>query len=198
MNVIAYDVKANPQRYLQHFMYMNKYLEVNDRKMFQPLCLRNSIVPKYCTFDTASLLRIFGNPDEKCKSVKDIQKTIWGRLFHLQKKVFKRNGYVIYIYKRPICIVFKHHGSICKSNLMLLCLFLLRYKFFYYLQPDGIGCSLLFKSVENSNNRANRVSGSESHTTCTYVQNLSNDDIEMLKSRPIVGCDPGKYSMVCE
>ena len=74
------------------------------------------------------------------------------------------------------------------------------------LRTDGIGCSLLFKRVEDSN--SNRHTNTETTTTeshdsdsYTHVHKLSNDDIERLKKSDhkfIVGCDPGKYSMVCE
>ena len=69
------------------------------------------------------------------------------------------------------------------------------------LRTDGIGCSLLFKRVEDSNSNRHtdmETTTIESHGSYTHVQNLSDEDIERLKTKSIVGCDPGKYSLVCE
>ena len=54
---IHYDVKARPFEYLRGMLYMNSVMEAQDNKLFQPLPLRNNIIPKHIILDTASLFR---------------------------------------------------------------------------------------------------------------------------------------------
>ena len=64
---LAYDVKANPTKYLFYSFYMNEELEYLGCKLFQPLALRTNIVPKYITIDTFILIRLFGENGTKQK-----------------------------------------------------------------------------------------------------------------------------------
>ena len=87
---LSYDTKANPSRYLVYSLYMNKCLEEQGCRLFQPLSLRTRIVPCYVTFDTASLISFFAEKGEKGKmlrKVAEVQKRFWNRLFNLDKKV---------------------------------------------------------------------------------------------------------------
>ena len=87
---LSYDTKANPSRYLVYSLYMNKCLEEQGCRLFQPLSLRTRIVPCYVTFDTASLISFFAEKGEKAKllgKVAEVQKRFWNRLFNLDKKV---------------------------------------------------------------------------------------------------------------
>ena len=53
---IYYDVKVKPFDYLKGMLYMNSILEKQECKLFQPLPLRNNIIPKHIIIDTASLI----------------------------------------------------------------------------------------------------------------------------------------------
>ena len=50
---IHYDVKVRPFSYLKGMLYMNSVLENQENKLFQPLPLRNNIIPKHIVLDTA-------------------------------------------------------------------------------------------------------------------------------------------------
>ena len=56
---LPYDVKANPDKYLVYSFNMNSILEARGYKLFQPLSLRNTIIPHYINLDTASLINLF-------------------------------------------------------------------------------------------------------------------------------------------
>lgn len=92
---LAYDCKVYPCKYLPHSFYMNEVLEQQGFKLFQPLSLRNSIVPHYITIDTASIINLLtkGNKGELLKKVKENQERIWNQFFNLDLKVFKQNNY---------------------------------------------------------------------------------------------------------
>jgi hypothetical protein len=56
---IHYDVKVSPFNYLKGMLYMNAVLEKEDYKLFQPLPLRNNIIPKHIILDTATIISLF-------------------------------------------------------------------------------------------------------------------------------------------
>lgn len=118
---ICYDVKVHPLDYLKSMIYMNKTIgkinkmideinniedalreknnltskKINPYKLFHPLPLRSSIIPKYVTFDTASLISLLDveNKMEKLQDIKIFKKAIWDDFLRTNNKIFKRNGY---------------------------------------------------------------------------------------------------------
>ena len=92
---LAYDCKVFPCKYLPCSFYMNEVLEKQGFKLFQPLSLRNNIVPHYITIDTASIINLLtkGNKGELLKKVKENQERIWNQFFNLDLKVFKQKNY---------------------------------------------------------------------------------------------------------
>ena len=96
---------------------MNAVLEKEEHKLFQPLPLRNNIIPKHIILDTACIISLFCPANSKkrrrerlFKAIKENQYDVWNNLLNLQHKTFKS----------------KH------------------YQFHYQIQTDGISCSLLF------------------------------------------------------
>jgi hypothetical protein len=162
---LPYDTKANSSRYLVYSLYMNKCLEEQGCRLFQPLSLRTSIVPHYATFDTASLISFFAEKGEKGKmlqKVSEVQERFWNRLFNLDKRVF---------YKK-------------------------RYRFNFMMQTDGVAVSLNFVHKEYTGKKTCPNCCTEEDDSYAYVDQLSDSDMEIMKGRNIVGCDPGKFSMV--
>jgi hypothetical protein len=93
---VHYDIKAYPNKFLKCMFYMNSILEKEEAKLFQPLPLRNNIVPKYITIDTACLINLFAKKGDKgnlLSQVKENKGYIWNQVFNLDKKVFKSNNY---------------------------------------------------------------------------------------------------------
>ena len=68
--LFGYDCKVNPSKYFYYTIKMNeeienKNLNCNDKiKLFQPIPLRNSIIPHYITLDANGVLSIFGDEGE--------------------------------------------------------------------------------------------------------------------------------------
>lgn len=123
---VHYDVKMKPFDYLKGMLYMNAVLEKEEHKLFQPLPLRNNIIPKHIILDTACIISLFcpenAKKSELLKKVKENQYDIWNNLLNLQHKTFKS----------------KH------------------YQYHHQLQTDGISCSLLFirKDLKDKNGEA--------------------------------------------
>ena len=169
---IHYDIKVRPFEYLKGILYMNSILEKQESKLFQPLSLRNNIIPKHIILDTASIINLFcpekdkdGNKTKKgelLSNVKDNQNEIWINFLDIKNKIFKN----------------KH------------------YQFHNQIQTDGISCSLLFirKDLKDKKwgSRVPVLQEQDFHT----IEDLSKEQLDTLKDRNIVGCDPGKHSLV--
>ena len=169
---IHYDIKVRPFEYLKGMLYMNSILEKQESKLFQPLPLRNNIIPKHIIIDTASLINLFCPEKDKdgkkvkkgelLSNVKDNQNEVWCNFLDLKNKIFK-NKY---------------------------------YQFHNQIQTDGISCCLLFirKDLKDKKwgSRVPVLQEQDFHT----IEDLSKEQLDALKDRNIVGCDPGKHSLV--
>jgi hypothetical protein len=169
---IHYDVKVRPFEYLKGMLYMNEVLEKMESKLFQPLPLRNNIIPKHIIVDTASLINLFcpekdkdGNKVKKSEllsNVKDNQYEVWSNFFDMKNKIFKN----------------KH------------------YQFHNQIQTDGISCCLLFIRKDLKDKKwGSRVPVLQEQDFYN-IEDLSKEQLDTLKERNIVGCDPGKRSLV--
>jgi len=169
---IHYDIKVRPFDYLKGMLYMNSILEKQECKLFQPLPLRNNIIPKHIILDTACIINLFcpekdkdgkkSKKGELLSNVKDNQMDIWNNLLDMKNKIFKN----------------KH------------------YQFHYQIQTDGISCCLLFirKDLKDKKwgSKVPVLQEQEFHN----IEDLSKEQLDTLKNRNIVGLDPGKNSLV--
>jgi hypothetical protein len=169
---IHYDIKVRPFEYLNGMLYMNSILEKQENKLFQPLPLRNNIIPKHIIIDTASLINLFcpekdskGNKVKKgelLSNIKDNQNEVWSNFLDLKNKIFKN----------------KH------------------YQFHNQIQTDGISCCLLFIRKDLKDKKwGSRVPVLQEQDFYN-IEDLSREQLDSLKGRNIVGCDPGKRSLV--
>jgi len=169
---IHYDVKVRPFSYLKGMLYMNSVLEKQESKLFQPLPLRNNIIPKHIILDTACLVSLFcpekdkdGNKIKKgelLKNIKDNQRDIWNGFLNLNHKTFKN----------------KH------------------YQFHNQIQTDGISCCLLFIRKDLKDKKWGSKVPALPGLDFYNIEDLSKEQLDELKPRNIVGCDPGKRSLV--
>lgn len=99
----GWDVKVYPDKYIYYTIKMNEVVEQKNsnlpkekrKKLFQPISLRNTILPSYITLDTNVILSLFGekgesNMNKKTSENKDF---IWNKIFKTDKKVMKLKGY---------------------------------------------------------------------------------------------------------
>jgi hypothetical protein len=169
---IHYDIKVRPFEYLKGMLYMNSILEKQENKLFQPLPLRNNIIPKHIILDTASIINLFchekdkdGNKTKKgelLSNVKENQNEIWCNFLDMKNKIFQ-NKY---------------------------------YQFHNQIQTDGISCCLLFIRKDLKDKKwGSRVPVLQEQGFHT-IEDLSKEQLDTLKDKNIVGCDPGKHSLV--
>ena len=109
----GYDVKVRPENYLFYTIKMNEDIEkLNNniktnkslaeedkrfkiKKLFQPIPLRNTIIPNYITIDTNVILSLFKNKGESQmnKKTKKYKNHIWDKIFKTNKKVMTMKDY---------------------------------------------------------------------------------------------------------
>jgi hypothetical protein len=169
---LYYDVKVRPFEYLKGMLYMNSVLEKQESKLFQPLPLRNNIIPKHIILDTACIINLFcpdkdkdGNKIKKgelLSNVKDNQNEVWSNLLNLNHRIFK-NKY---------------------------------YQFHNQIQTDGISCCLLFIRKDLKDKKWGAKVPVLEEQDFYNIEDLSKEQLETLKDRTIIGCDPGKRSLV--
>ena len=163
---VYYDVKVNPFDYLKGMLYMNAVLEKEDHKLFQPLPLRNNIIPKHIILDTACIVNLFSlegkTKTELFKAIKENQYDIWNNLLKLQHKTFKSKYY----------------------------------QFHYQIQTDGISCSLLFIRKDLKDKKWGSRVPTLQEQYFHNIEDLSREQLKEVAHRNIVGCDPGKRSLV--
>jgi hypothetical protein len=169
---VYYDVKVRPFDYLKGMLYMNDVLEKQESKLFQPLPLRNNIIPKHIILDTACIINLFcpekdkeGNKIKKgelLSNVKDNQNEVWSNLLNLNHRIFKN----------------KH------------------YQFHNQIQTDGISCCLLFIRKDLKDKKWGAKVPVLEEQDFYNIEDLSKEQLETLKDRTIIGCDPGKRSLV--
>jgi len=169
---VYYDVKVRPFEYLKGMLYMNDVLEKQESKLFQPLPLRNNIIPKHIILDTACIINLFcpekdkdGNKIKKgelLSNVKDNQNEVWSNLLNLNHRIFK-NKY---------------------------------YQFHNQIQTDGISCCLLFIRKDLKDKKWGAKVPVLEEQDFYNIEDLSKEQLETLKDRTIIGCDPGKRSLV--
>ena len=109
----GYDVKVNPEKYLFYTIKMNETIEnlnklikenktfteeekhCKIKKLFQPIPLKNSLIPPYITLDVNSILSLFKSKGES-RLRQQTQKNkdfIWEKVFRTDKKVMKIKDY---------------------------------------------------------------------------------------------------------
>jgi hypothetical protein len=167
---VYYDVKVRPFEYLKGMLYMNSVLEKQESKLFQPLPLRNNIIPKHIILDTASLVSLFCPANktdgikkgELHKNLKENQHDIWNAFLNLSHKIFRN----------------------------------LHYQFHHQIQTDGVSCCLLFIRKDLKDKKWCSRVPSIPEQDFYGIEDLSKEQLDTLKDRNIVGCDPGKHSLV--
>ena len=169
---IYYDIKVRPFEYLKGMLYMNSILEQECSKLFQCLPLRTNIIPKHITLDTASVIALFC--PEKDKQGNKIKKN------ELLKNV-------------------KDNQEDIWSNLLNLNHRVFKnkhYQFHYQIQTDGFSCCLLFIRKDLKEKKWGSKIPEMEEQEFYNIEDLPIEQLNTLKNRNIIGCDPGKRSLV--
>jgi len=169
---IHYDVKVRPFEYLKGMLYMNEVLEKEEHKLFQPLPLRTNIIPKHIILDTASLVSLFC-PETDKDGNKNKKGNLLSKLKENQHDIW--NSFLNLNHK-----IFRNQ----------------HYQFHHQIQTDGISCCLLFIRKDLKDKKWGSRVPTIPEQDFYNIEDLSKEQLDTLKDRNIVGCDPGKRSLV--
>jgi hypothetical protein len=169
---VHYDVKVRPFDYLKGMLYMNSVLEKQESKLFQPLPLRSNIIPKHIIIDTSSLINLFC-PEKDKKGNKVKKGELLSNVKDNQSEVW--------------CNFLDLQNKIFKNKY---------YQFHNQIQTDGISCSLLFIRKDLKDKKWGSRVPILQEQEFYNIEDLSKEQLDSLKERNIVGCDPGKHSLV--
>ena len=167
---VYYDVKVRPFEYLKGMLYMNEVLEKQESKLFQSLPLRNNIVPKHIILDTANLVSLFCTAN-KTDGIKK------GELH----KNLKENQHDIWN-----AFLNLNHKIFRNQH----------YKFHHQIQTDGVSCCLMFIRKDLKDKKWGSRVPVIPDQDFYGIEDLSKEQLDTMKDRNIVGCDPGKHSLV--
>jgi hypothetical protein len=163
---IYYDVKVKPFEYLKGMLYMNSVLEKEGHKLFQPLPLRNNITPKYIILDTACIVDYFGI-EGKTKT------ELFNAIKDNQHEVWNN-------------LLNLQHKTFKNKH----------YQFHYQIQTDGFSCCLLFIRKDLKDKKWGSKLPVVNEEEFYNIEDLPKEILDTLKDKTIVGCDPGKHSLV--
>ena len=96
LKITKTNIKKDHSKYLKCMLYMNKFLEDNKLKTFQPICLRTDVKDKYVHFNTNAIVDIIPtikNKNNYFKNIRNMEEIIWKNLFKLNIKKLKLKNY---------------------------------------------------------------------------------------------------------
>ena len=169
---VHYDLECSPQNYLSPMIYMSLKLEEQEKKLFQFCPLRKTLIPKYMTIDTKTLITMLFNTKKNettqgklLDNLNESKELIWNTLFNMKKI----------------------------NTLMNVD----KYTFNHMFSTDGVGCSLLFTRVELKDTpipqSKNKNTGNKEYD---YITELDNTELNHLKDYNKVAIDPGKNTLM--
>jgi len=170
---VYYDLKVKPFEYLRGMLYMNSFLEKGGHKLFQSLPLRSSLIPKHIMIDTTILVSVLTDSLMTEKEGGSFTKA--QALKNIKAYQHEAWGNVL----NTELGFFKRSG----------------YKFRNLIRTDGVSCALLFIREDLKELKWGKVPR-EVDQDFFRIEDLSREQLNALSGQTVVGCDPGKHSLV--
>lgn len=198
-----YEDLFNPKtNYLGFMIKINLLLEDYSIKLYNPLCIRSSNIPKYIKIDTNALTDILVNETvlEDLRFEYNCQKLVKADLFSsietlkLKYPKININASNSFDYKTEFWKFFCKFDSNKHSRNLLVCS---NYVFDNSIMTDGFGVSIL--QIRKDRKEINCKSNKKKVIIkdCDYLDDLDTNEIEYIKnSTNIVVIDPGKKNIL--
>jgi len=194
---IAYDCKVSPSKYIIYSINMNaEYEKLNElieneikKKQQEYEISKDEEIKKEIVKINSSLIKLFQPLSLRKSHVPHYINLDTACLMNMFSEKGKKgeNLQALKDNKEKIWKeIFKMDHNIFKQNR--------DYIFNYTMQTDGIACSLLFRHIsikdKKYGGKTKKIIDEES-----YIDDLSDEQLENLKNKKIVAGDPGKYNM---
>jgi len=179
-----YDAKCNPNKYLNYTIKMNKKIEeMNDEIDKKILETNNEDKIKELQTNKKKLFQPIPLRTSCVPSYITIDTSLILSTFGVKGESYLNND-ITKNFRHIWLKVFNIDKSIFKKN---------DYHF-TSIQTDGVGVSIIFEK-DNIKKKNTKKKG-ENIKTDTYLDEISEDDLDILKDRQIVSVDPGKSTLV--
>ena len=168
---VAYDVKANPLKYIQYSIYINSKIEELGKRCYQVIPQRNNIVPKTIIINTPAIVDMIDDKKKKIFSygkselllnAKKYQSHIWSKILKLEKNsIFKHKNYI----------------------------------FYNQIITDGFSCSLLFILKKYKDKEfGDKLPTVDNEIEFTKLNNLTKEQCDdyLTDKYKLIYCDPGR------
>ena len=196
------DLFNEKTNYLGYMIKINLLLEDYSIKLFNPLCLRNSNIPKYIKIDTTALTDILVDEfvledlrfEYNCKKL--VKADLFSNIDTLKLKYpqININALNSFDYKTEFWKFFckfdsnKHSRNLLKSS---------KYVFDNSIMTDGFGVSVLQIRKDRIGTNCKSNKKKIIIEDCDYLDELTHKDLEYIKnSTNVVVIDPGKKNIL--
>jgi len=170
--LLIYDVKVNPQKYINLAISINKSITVTGSKCYQVIPQRSSLVPRHIILNTSGLTEVI---NDKNKKVFD---------FGYTEMIHNTKEYQDYLWKT---ILVHNFNKKYKSK---------NYKFYNQISTDGFSASLLFIRTDLYNKEYGAKIDDPKEFCLRYIDDLTDKELSKLKDKTFLGYDPGQLSPV--
>ena len=196
---LYYNVFVNPHKYLKCMILINKELEKINVKLFNPLCLRNSCIPKYIKIDTTTLKDLFFELDDikqiatiysltNLKNKADFRKA----LNELKEQPTKqKNHRELHVFNTKLWrYIFKFSTNKYNTSLLQQG----KYVFNNSILTDGYGVSLL--QIRQDMTHKHYLQHKENNNNDDEIKFEYLEDNTNLENYKLLSCDPGKKCLL--
>lgn len=195
-----FDTKTN---YLGYMIKINLLLEDYSIKLFNPLCIRSSNIPKYIKIDTNALTDILVDDYvlEDLRFEYNCSKLVKADLFSSYETLIKKYPQInleasnSFDFKTEFWKFFCKFNSNKHSRNLLECS---KYVFNNSILTDGFGTTIvqIRKDRKGTTSKSNKKQKTIIKD-CEYLDDLTNNELEYIKnSTNIVVIDPGKKNIL--
>ncbi len=193
----------NPFKYLKHMITLNMLLEKMGVKLFQPLCLRSDLIPKYIKLDTQSLVQMLAEKEDLeticIENNIDLKFANKASIFSKHFKDIKNKNEKNLAKGNFRTSIWKHFFDFDKTKSNKGLLGGTKYQFSNSILTDGYGVSVLQVKKEHFGEGifGRKCKKKKKKGEFKYLDELSDTEIKYVKEKcTIVGCDPGKVNLV--
>jgi hypothetical protein len=167
---IYYDIQVHPQDYYHCIFYAMKSVEEKDKTIYNICPLRSNIVPKHTKIDTVSIISLF----------------IDANIHEFNQDVYKKNGNLKKYQSQLWSMFFKTKDRVFKQKK--------NYIFNHMIETDGVSVSIQF--IRKDKFGKQKLKTPKFKQQETYITDLSNKDIKIIKDKKIVAIDPNMSDLL--
>lgn len=181
---LKYNLKTKPFMFLKSLIYMNKHLQEIGMNGFNCFTLQTTNIPRYVEFDTSVILELLGKAGTtNSNNIESLKNEVWNKYFRIQKTALKSST--------PNSI-YKFNGSVKTDGISVSISYALHLNF-----ENGLTIKKN-QRYKKGNIKQLKIDQKikKSKIEFPYLDELSKEEFNNLKTKKKVYIDPGKNDIV--